>query len=71
MMPIHHSQPNTTASPYTLTVNASKFSPGDNIRVTVSGSGHFEGFLIEARDASNPDGPAVGSFTLVDHAISQ
>ncbi|XP_050950493.1 putative ferric-chelate reductase 1 [Labeo rohita] len=71
MMPIHHSQPNTTASPYTLTVNASKFSPGDNIRVTVSGSGHFEGFLIEARDASNLDGPAVGSFTLVDHEISQ
>lgn len=39
--------------------------------VTVSGSGHFEGFLIEARDASNLDGPAVGSFTLVDHEISQ
>ncbi|XP_073705971.1 putative ferric-chelate reductase 1 isoform X2 [Garra rufa] len=71
MMPDHHSQPNTTASPYTVTVNASKFSPGDNIRVTVSGSGHFEGFLIEARDASNPDGPAIGSFILVDHEISQ
>lgn len=32
MMPEHHSQPNTTACPYTLTVNASKFSPGDNIK---------------------------------------
>lgn len=32
MMPEHHSQPNTTASPYTLTVNASKFSPGVDIR---------------------------------------
>uniref|UniRef100_A0A673IKJ3 Ferric-chelate reductase 1a n=1 Tax=Sinocyclocheilus rhinocerous TaxID=307959 RepID=A0A673IKJ3_9TELE len=31
MMPEHHSQPNTTASPYTLTVNTSQFSPGDNI----------------------------------------
>uniref|UniRef100_A0A671PNY9 Putative ferric-chelate reductase 1 n=1 Tax=Sinocyclocheilus anshuiensis TaxID=1608454 RepID=A0A671PNY9_9TELE len=71
MMPEHHSQPNTTASPYTLTVNASKFSPGDNIRVTLSGSEHFEGFLIQARDATNLDGPAIGSFTLVDPEISQ
>ncbi|KAK2901115.1 hypothetical protein Q8A67_009230 [Cirrhinus molitorella] len=71
MMPDHHSQHNTTASPYTLTVNASKFSPGDNIRVTVSGSGHFEGFLIQARDATNLDGPAIGSFTLKDPEISQ
>ncbi|XP_058619478.1 ferric-chelate reductase 1 isoform X3 [Onychostoma macrolepis] len=71
MMPEHHSQPNTTASPYTLTANASKFSPGDNIRVTLSGSERFEGFLIQARDATNPDGLAIGSFTLVDPAISQ
>uniref|UniRef100_A0A8C1R6K4 Ferric-chelate reductase 1a n=1 Tax=Cyprinus carpio TaxID=7962 RepID=A0A8C1R6K4_CYPCA len=71
MMPEHHSQPNTTASPYTLTVNARKFSPGDNIRVALSGSEHFEGFLIQARDATNPDGPAIGSFTLVDPEISQ
>ncbi|KTG38342.1 hypothetical protein cypCar_00023079 [Cyprinus carpio] len=71
MMPEHHSQPNTTASPYTLTVNARKFSPGDYIRVALSGSEHFEGFLIQARDATNPDGPAIGSFTLVDPEISQ
>ncbi|XP_026062242.1 putative ferric-chelate reductase 1 isoform X2 [Carassius auratus] len=71
MMPEHHSQPNTTGSPYTLTVDARKFSPGDNIRVTLSGSEHFEGFLIQARDATNPDGPAIGSFTLVDPVISQ
>lgn len=32
MMPEHHSQPNTTASPYKLTVNTSKFSPGMDIR---------------------------------------
>ncbi|XP_051718363.1 putative ferric-chelate reductase 1 isoform X2 [Ctenopharyngodon idella] len=71
MMPEHHSQPNTTASPYTLTVNASKFSPGMDIRVTLSGSEHFEGFLIQARDATNTDGSAVGSFALVDPKISQ
>uniref|UniRef100_A0A8C1SAV5 Ferric-chelate reductase 1a n=1 Tax=Cyprinus carpio TaxID=7962 RepID=A0A8C1SAV5_CYPCA len=71
MMPEHHSQPNTTASPYTLTVNTSQFSPGDNIRVVLSGSEHFEGFLIQARDATNPDGPAIGSFKLVDPDISQ
>uniref|UniRef100_A0A9R1SNS0 Ferric chelate reductase 1 n=2 Tax=Cyprinus carpio TaxID=7962 RepID=A0A9R1SNS0_CYPCA len=71
MMPEHHSQPNTTASPYTLTVNTSQFSPGDNIRVVLSGSEHFEGFLIQARDATNPDGQAIGSFTLVDPDISQ
>ncbi|XP_056329966.1 putative ferric-chelate reductase 1 isoform X2 [Danio aesculapii] len=71
MMPEHHSQPNITASPYTLTVNASKFSPGDNIRVTLSGSEPFEGFLIQARDATNIDGSAIGSFKLVDLKISQ
>ncbi len=39
--------------------------------VTLSGSEHFEGFLIQARDATNPDGLAIGSFTLVDPQISQ
>lgn len=39
--------------------------------VTLSGSEHFEGFLIQARDAMNPDGSAVGSFALVDPKISQ
>uniref|UniRef100_A0A672T281 Ferric chelate reductase 1 n=1 Tax=Sinocyclocheilus grahami TaxID=75366 RepID=A0A672T281_SINGR len=74
MMPEHHSQHNTTASPYTLTVNTSQFSPGDNIGVSIvilSGSEHFEGFLIQARGATNPDGPAIGSFTWVDPDISQ
>ncbi len=39
--------------------------------VTLSGSEHFEGFLIQARDATNPDGLAIGSFTLIDPQISQ
>ncbi|XP_055058388.2 putative ferric-chelate reductase 1 [Misgurnus anguillicaudatus] len=71
MMPDHHSYPNTTACPYTLTVSVSKFRPGDQIKVTLSGHEHFQGFLIQARDATNPDGSAVGSFTLVDPKISQ
>lgn len=36
-----------------------------------SDSTYFKGFLIEARDAVNPDGGSVGSFTLSDPSISQ
>lgn len=71
MLPEHHSNPNTTACPYTLTVSVSKFSPGDQIKVTLSGDEHFQGFLMQTRDATNPDGSAVGSFTLFDPKISQ
>ena len=39
--------------------------------VTLSGHEHFKGFLIEARDAAHPDGPAVGNFTLTKPEISQ
>lgn len=46
MMPEHHSQPNTTGSPYTLTVDARKFSPGDNIRgKTYELTNHYYFFL--------------------------
>lgn len=36
-----------------------------------SGTTYFKGFLIEARDAANLDGGAVGSFTLVNSSESQ
>lgn len=36
MLPEHHGHPNTTTSPYTLTVNVCKFSPGDQIPGTVN-----------------------------------
>lgn len=39
--------------------------------VPTSGSISFKGFLIEARDAENPDGPAVGSFSLLNPSESQ
>ncbi|XP_051554321.1 putative ferric-chelate reductase 1 [Myxocyprinus asiaticus] len=71
MIPEHHGHPNTTVSPYTLTVNVSKFNLGDHIKVTLSGEKHFEGFLLQARDATNSSGSAVGSFTLVNPKISQ
>ncbi|KAJ8274443.1 hypothetical protein COCON_G00090680 [Conger conger] len=77
MAPLHdqpspHIQP---SSPYMITVDKSKFSPGDMIKVSIapsaSGTKYFEGFLIEARDAGRLDGPAVGSFDLVNPTISQ
>ncbi|KAI4885782.1 hypothetical protein NFI96_019472 [Prochilodus magdalenae] len=71
MAPSHGGQANTTASPYTVKVDNTTFKPGDHIRVTLSGHEHFEGFLIEARDAAHPDGPAVGTFTLTKPEISQ
>ncbi|KAK1785849.1 hypothetical protein P4O66_003221 [Electrophorus voltai] len=70
MVPRHGGEPNTTAIPYTLTVDTSEFSPGDHIQVTLSGSVHFEGFLIEARDLADVDGPAIGSFMLLNPAGS-
>ncbi|XP_076833522.1 putative ferric-chelate reductase 1 [Brachyhypopomus gauderio] len=71
MVPRHGGEPNTTTSPYSLTVDTSKFSPGDHVQVTLSGSKPFEGFLIEARDARSVDGPAVGSFILLSPDNSQ
>lgn len=40
------------------------------VLVTLSGP-DFEGFLIQARDAENLDGPTVGSFMLVEQSICQ
>ncbi|XP_041126579.1 putative ferric-chelate reductase 1 [Polyodon spathula] len=65
----HPSQP--FPSPYTVTVDKSKFSTGDQIKVTLSGSSTFKGFLIQARDTADLSGDAIGSFTLVDHSVSQ
>lgn len=38
--------------------------------VAVSGP-EFKGFLLEARDAEDPGGAPVGSFTLIDKEVSQ
>ncbi|KAA0704678.1 putative ferric-chelate reductase 1 [Triplophysa tibetana] len=75
MLPHHGHDPSTSDPPYIITADKSRFSTGDEIRVTLradsSGSkAYFKGFLIEARDAGNLN-EAVGSFQLVDPTISQ
>ncbi|XP_036621804.1 ferric-chelate reductase 1 [Trichosurus vulpecula] len=53
-----------------ITLNQTKFIPGDTITVTLSGP-RFKGFLIEARNAEDLDGSPIGSFTLIDKEVSQ
>ncbi|XP_073427484.1 putative ferric-chelate reductase 1 [Dendrobates tinctorius] len=55
---------------HNITVDKTVFSPGDQIKVTLSGD-RFSGFLIQARNANNLDGDAVGSFSLIDSQVSQ
>ncbi|XP_070252483.1 ferric-chelate reductase 1 [Myotis yumanensis] len=55
---------------HSVTVARTTFTPGDRIEVAVSGP-EFKGFLIEARDAEDPSGAPVGSFTLIDSQESQ
>ncbi|CAB1340823.1 unnamed protein product [Coregonus sp. 'balchen'] len=76
MMPQHGHDSSSKPAPYNITLDKPTFSPGDHITVTLlvvpmSGSTSFKGFLIEARDAENPDGPAVGSFSLLNPSESQ
>ncbi|XP_078121138.1 putative ferric-chelate reductase 1 isoform X1 [Sander vitreus] len=63
----HHGVPSQTAhSPYSLATNSTKFSPGDQIKVTLFGT-YFEGFLLQARDAANQSlVSTVGTFTLTN-----
>ncbi|NXG19633.1 FRRS1 reductase, partial [Grallaria varia] len=69
MIPCHGSSPQLLPE-HTITVNGTEFKPGDNIEVCLSGP-DFEGFFIQARDVKHLDGPAVGSFMLVDRRLSQ
>uniref|UniRef100_A0A8C9XB61 Ferric-chelate reductase 1a n=1 Tax=Sander lucioperca TaxID=283035 RepID=A0A8C9XB61_SANLU len=64
----HHGVPSQTAhSPYSLETNSTKFSPGDQIKVTLVGTSYFEGFLLQARDAANQSlVSTVGTFTLTN-----
>uniref|UniRef100_A0A673X1D2 Ferric chelate reductase 1 n=1 Tax=Salmo trutta TaxID=8032 RepID=A0A673X1D2_SALTR len=76
MIPQHGHDSSSKPAPYNITLDNPTFSPGDHITVTLlvvptSGSISFKGFLIEARDAENPDGPAVGSFSLLNPSESQ
>lgn len=53
-----------------ISVNQVTFRPGDQIEVTLSGPA-FKGFLLEARNAEDLNGPPVGTFTLIDSQESQ
>ncbi|XP_040921469.1 putative ferric-chelate reductase 1 [Toxotes jaculatrix] len=75
MVPQHGYDPSPDPPPYSITVDKSTFSPGDNITVSLqvasSDPTFFRGFLIEARDAGKLDFPAVGFFILSDPHESQ
>ncbi|XP_069367693.1 putative ferric-chelate reductase 1 [Paralichthys olivaceus] len=67
MEPKHGAPAQTTQSPYHLTTNTSTFSPGDHIQVILSGTPHFNGFLLQARDASSQGSASTtGSFNLTN-----
>ncbi|KAK7944593.1 hypothetical protein WMY93_000321 [Mugilogobius chulae] len=70
MEPHHHSQGQTSPSPYQLHTNVSSFSPGEHVEVTLSGQ-FFEGFLLQARDPAQDASSAVGTFTLTDPHSTQ
>ncbi|XP_034979757.2 ferric-chelate reductase 1 [Zootoca vivipara] len=70
MMPLHgHSLPQRFPK-HTVEVNVTEFKPGDRVKVSLSGP-VFEGFFLQARNAENLEGPAIGSFALADRKRSQ
>ncbi|XP_063768568.1 putative ferric-chelate reductase 1 isoform X2 [Eleginops maclovinus] len=75
MVPQHEHDPSPAPPPFSITVDTSSFSPGDNITVTLqvasSTPTYFMGFLIEAREAGKLNSQAVGSFVLTDPQESQ
>ncbi|XP_051021792.1 ferric-chelate reductase 1 [Acomys russatus] len=69
MVPQHGHSPQPEPV-HQVTVSQTKFKPGDQVQVTLSGP-PFRGFLLEARDAEDLSGPPVGAFTLIDREVSQ
>ncbi|XP_054421018.1 ferric-chelate reductase 1 [Pteronotus mesoamericanus] len=69
MIPRHGHTPHPDPV-HSLAVSQATFTPGDHVKVTLSGP-EFRGFLLEARNAEDLNGPPVGSFTLVDSQVSQ
>lgn len=75
MTPQHDSSPSTQHPPFNIIADKSQFSPGDEIKVTLSmasseGKQYFKGFLIEGRNAGDLS-EIVGSFKLISPDISQ
>ncbi|XP_058621268.1 putative ferric-chelate reductase 1 isoform X2 [Onychostoma macrolepis] len=75
MTPQHGHDPSTKHPPFKIIADKSQFSPGEEIKVTLSmasleGKHYFKGFLIEARNAGNLT-ENVGSFKLINPNTSQ
>ncbi|XP_053549697.1 putative ferric-chelate reductase 1 [Bombina bombina] len=66
MLPVHgNSRTQTSTAPYSITVSADKFNPGDTIKVTIrTDSSSFKGFLLEARSIGGDR--ILGTFTVTD-----
>ncbi|XP_013421686.1 putative defense protein 3 [Lingula anatina] len=61
MVPGHQgSKPQTIASPYTVSVQVSSYTPGQTVNVTVRGTEDFRGLLLQARKAGTDE--VVGTF---------
>ncbi|KAM5294727.1 ferric-chelate reductase 1 isoform 2-T3 [Glossophaga mutica] len=69
MVPRHSHTPHPNPV-HSVAVSQARFAPGDRLEVTLSGP-EFKGFLLEARNAEDLNGPPVGSFTLIDSEVSQ
>ncbi|XP_053550016.1 putative ferric-chelate reductase 1 isoform X3 [Bombina bombina] len=55
---------------HSIAADKTVFKEGDRIKVTLSGP-RFDGFFMQARDANNLAGSALGSFELIDAEVSQ
>ncbi|XP_077134759.1 putative ferric-chelate reductase 1 isoform X2 [Ranitomeya variabilis] len=61
MTPSHGASSQTSSPPYTLSLDKYTYSPGDKIKVTLSGSAsQFRGFMIQAHSGSST--APLGSF---------
>ncbi|EHB17197.1 Ferric-chelate reductase 1 [Heterocephalus glaber] len=69
MVPEHDHSPQSEPTHH-IPVSQMIFRPRDQIEVTLP-RGPFKGFLLEAHDAEDLDGPPIGSFMLIDSQVSQ
>ena len=66
MMPGHNNEPQTSESPFEMSVSATEYSGGDSITITISSSTgqQFKGFFVQARRLT--DDQRLGTFTAAD-----
>ncbi|CAO1306262.1 unnamed protein product [Diamesa serratosioi] len=59
MIPQHHTDPQSSAAPYTIALSKNRIRAGETIEVTISGKGAtdlIKGLLVQARVGSTPIG---------------